>query len=58
MKTRLRLAIRFAYCILFHDVRQRQNALRCWLCHPPARRPDPAVTSLLEGIAEELRASK
>jgi hypothetical protein len=35
---KLRLAIRLAWCVLRHDVRQRQHSWHCWTCHPKKKR--------------------
>ena len=47
---RIKLALHLAWCALFHDMRQRQGAWRCWTCSPtrPKKAHDPDLAQVTE----------
>jgi hypothetical protein len=53
--TRLRTALRLLRCALFHDLRQRQGAWRCWTCHPIRHHTARSLAEYHEAVAEEAR---
>jgi hypothetical protein len=59
MIARLLTGLRLLRCAVWHDLRQRQNAVRCWTCHPPKKHLTPeerfVLTDIGKRAAEEIK---
>lgn len=58
MKSRIRLALQFARCILIHEVIEHRGGLRCKVCRPIRERKTdkPAQMPLSEAVQAGERA--
>ena len=55
MIARLLIGLRLLLFAVWHDLRQRQGAWRCWVCNPIRHHTAQSVAEYREAVGEEVQ---